>query len=257
MGGVGKVAAVQALSDPRIDATIIAVSHEATEGSTLGDDISPDITTHDYNVADPTARAEVARILSAHADNIVKVDIGADGAVETLAAALEGSDAVVACLGNRQATNRLLGVVGLPTRWCGIGARKLLAAIEGAKQPKRLVLLSSMGIGDDFLPMSVLKVFWGMLLYTSHWNVRADLVDMEAAVTATPPEIDYALVRTMGLTPPKPHREAVHVLRSSADTDTTPLGMTVDQRDLARFMLDEAIAPTVHRAAVTVGHPPV
>ena len=123
--------------------------------------------------------------------------------------------------------------------------------------PKRLVVLSSFGIGDDFLPLSEVKISWWLILHTSHRNVRTDLVEMEATVTGSPTTIDYALVRATGLCPLKPHREAVHVLRNSADTATIPLGMTVNQRDLARFMLDEAIDATVHRVAVTVGHPPV
>ena len=36
MGGVGKFAAMQALSDPRVTPTIIAVSDEQKEGSGLG-----------------------------------------------------------------------------------------------------------------------------------------------------------------------------------------------------------------------------
>jgi hypothetical protein len=255
MGGVGKLAAVQALSDPRITATVIAVAHES-EGSSLG---LTDSGTSGHDVADPEARAEVARVLGAHAANVIKVNIGADDAADTLASALAGTDAVVACMGNRQATNTLLGAVGLPTRWCSIGARKLLEAmrnLEDSGSPKRLVMLSSMGIGNDFLPFSVVKAFWWLLLHTSHWNVMTDLVEMEAAVAAAPAAVDYALVRAMGLTPIKPYKGAVHVLRSSADAATTPLGMTVDQADVARFMLDEVLSATVHRAAVTVGHPP-
>lgn len=242
MGDVGKFVALHALNHPNVTPTIVAVSFASTEGTGLGEPV---------DITDAVLRETVTAKLAAA--DVIRVDIGADGAEAALAAACANTDAVVACLGNRQEENmgRLFGIPGYPTRWCELGARKTMAAMATAGV-SRLVQLSSFGIGDDYTPLSGLKVFWRLLLNTAGRSMRRDLINMEAAVTASD-SIDYALVRALGLTPDRDPTGQVKVLRSSDDGN---VDMSVAKSDIAQFMLDEALAPTVHRAAVTVGHPP-
>lgn len=75
-------------------------------------------------------------------------------------------------------------------------------------------------------------------------------------MTATEDSVDYALVRAVGLAPEEPATGEVKVLRASDRKRDRSLSLSVAKSDIARFMLDEATSGTVHRAAVTVGHPP-
>ena len=78
------------------------------------------------------------------------------------------------------------------------GARQIVDAMQQANV-SRLVVLSSMGIGDDYLPTNCMKCFWGCLLTCVWPSTRRDLEQMEAIVTES--DLDYLLVRPMGVDP--------------------------------------------------------
>jgi len=122
-------------------------------------------------------------------------------------------------------------------RWCALGAEKVTAAMRarGVKVPsisplrprahittpprsvlslsrsaappraQRLVALSSMGIGDDFLPLSPIKAFWACLLATLLRSTRADLSAMEDTITSS--GLDFLLVRPTHSLPAAPRRK--------------------------------------------------
>mmetsp|Transcript_20662 Transcript_20662/g.50021 ORF Transcript_20662/g.50021 Transcript_20662/m.50021 type:complete len:109 (+) Transcript_20662:561-887(+) len=105
-----------------------------------------------------------------------------------------------------------------------------------------------MGIGDDFLPLSGIKVFWGCLLATCFRSSQTDLTRMEAVVEES--GLDYLLVRPMGIDPSEKPTGSFQLIKKSGEGG---LPMTVSKEDVADFMLDEALLPTLHQAAVTIG----
>eukprot|EP00168_Porphyra_purpurea_P009716 TRINITY_DN2386_c1_g1_i1.p4 TRINITY_DN2386_c1_g1~~TRINITY_DN2386_c1_g1_i1.p4 ORF type:complete len:143 (+),score=49.08 TRINITY_DN2386_c1_g1_i1:545-973(+) len=117
----------------------------------------------------------------------------------------------------------------------------------------RVVALSSMGIGDDFLPpWSPIKLLWGAMLATVYRGVRADLTAAEAVWAAADGGLDYLLVRPMGLAPEEPPRGGGP--STSSPRGGGGLAMCVAKADVGAAMLAEALEPTLHRTAVTVGY---
>ncbi|KAA8499284.1 hypothetical protein FVE85_6869 [Porphyridium purpureum] len=183
--------------------------------------------------------------------NEIDVD-DAPAAQKTLQDVLQkGSvQAVIACLASRQPE--------LP-RWLAKGASVTCAAMNAAGV-QRLVLLSSMGIGDDFMPFTGIRVLWAFLLRTLMRSVHADLLAMEAEVVENEQNkcIDYLLVRPVGITPSEPPAGKWKILRSREDGVFAGYngrmgGYDISKADVAQFMLQEALTPTLHRTAVTIG----
>mmetsp|Transcript_27328 Transcript_27328/g.48691 ORF Transcript_27328/g.48691 Transcript_27328/m.48691 type:complete len:124 (-) Transcript_27328:969-1340(-) len=114
----------------------------------------------------------------------------------------------------------------------------------------RLVNLSSMGIGDDYLPTSGWKIFWAVFLRTVIPSARRDLYEMEAEVTGS--ELDWLQVRAMGVTPEEPPRGSWTVLETHGQGG---LEMATSKEDVAAFLLQEAVLPQRSRVNVTVGYP--
>lgn len=155
-------------------------------------------------------------------------------------------DAVVACIGSRQPGSKF---PELKARWCKSGA-DIVSKAMAATGVQRLVLLSSFGINDDFTPFSAIKLLWSAMLNTSLRQSKKDLYAMEACVCAT--ELDYVLVRGMGLTPEAPPTGKWKVLSARGQGR---LGISIAKSDVAQFMLNEALEPSFHRQPVTVGSP--
>lgn len=113
----------------------------------------------------------------------------------------------------------------------------------------RLVLLSSFGIGDDFIPFRGVRVFWAFLLNVFR-SVKKDLTRMEDVVQKS--ALDYLLVRPVGLTPEEPPRGSWKLLLSKEDGG---LSSDIAKADVASYMLQEAVMPTLSKRAVTIGQP--
>ena len=230
MGDVGKFCVAQALKNPGIELKAVALSAPA-EGSDA--EITADVTYQE-------GKDRISEAFSSSLLSLPRVDITSADAQAQIEREIEGCDAVVACLGNRQPSKKV--------RWLGSGAEVVVAAMK-AKGVNRLVNLSSMGIGDDFQPMNFWKAFWWAFLRAVIPSAHKDLIRMEEAVAGS--GLDYLLVRCMGLTPEEPPRGTWDLLEARGQGR---LGMASSKEDVAAFMLQEAASPQHSKASVTIGY---
>lgn len=233
MGDVGKFAMTLARLEPSLSCNVrpIAMSVESSsEGTDKGLGV---------DVEDKTLRTKTESLLSTMADSIVKIDVAKESAEAEIADALEGVDAVISCLGNRQPQME---------RWCSLGTQKVVGAMK-AKNVKRLVSLSSFGIGKDFTKRTPLNVLWAVLLRTLLRSARKDLYALEKGVRES--GLDFVIVRPVGLTPSEPPQGSCDQLLSKKDGS---LGFLLSKSDAAAFVLEQALAPTIHNREVTIGY---
>jgi len=235
MGDVGKIAMMLADRNEAFRSSCnvrpVALS---MEGSTEGTDKGLQV-----DVEDLQLKADIEKVLDTMEEKIVKIDISKDSAEEEIGDAIESADAVISCLGNRQPKME---------RWCSLGTEKVVAAMKAKKIP-RLVSLSSMGIGKDGLRTSLLTLFWRFLLHTFLRSARKDLMGLEETVRNS--DLDFVLVRPVGLTPSEPPQGSCDRLLSKEDGN---LQFMLSKSDAAAFLLGEALAPTTHGRAVTIGY---
>mmetsp|Transcript_29417 Transcript_29417/g.73867 ORF Transcript_29417/g.73867 Transcript_29417/m.73867 type:complete len:253 (-) Transcript_29417:2302-3060(-) len=234
LGDVGKFAVIHAFTqlEPS-DIRVVALSAEATEGSGLGLEIDVKV--------DAAAEHESFKHAIENLD-VKKVDVESDGAEGEIAAAINGVDAVVACIGNRQPSM---------ARWLAVGARKIVAAMK-SKSIERLVILSSMGIGEDFVSrLNPISLLWSGMLWTVLRSARKDLYDLEASVEGS--GLDYLIVRPMGIDPGCAKQGKWKLLQSAEDGK---LEFTISKSDVALFLVEQALEPTLQKTAVTIGSEP-
>eukprot|EP00171_Calliarthron_tuberculosum_P016433 IDg16433t1 len=230
MGDVGKFAGALATADTTLEARIVSLSRDRAEGD--GDGIG------EVDVTDAAQRTRLVADLSGV--NIAHADVDdADATSRILDGAIAGADAVVACVGSRQPK---FG------RWVSRGTQAIAAAMA-RHGVSRLVVLSSMGIGEDFIRNSGIRRMWGFMLASVLRGVRNDLMAMESAVKES--GLDYLFVRPVGLTPGEPPKEDCVVLEKGVNE----VDINVAKSDVARFMVREAISPTLSRTAVTFASP--
>lgn len=209
----------------------IAISIEnSSEGTDKGFEV---------DVEDLQLKEKTEKLLGTMEESILKIDVSKDSAEEDIGNALEGVHAVISCLGNRQP--------GME-RWCSLGTRKVVGAMK-TKNIQRLVSLSSMGIGNDLLKTTPLTLLWAFLLRTLLRSVRKDLNELEREVRES--NLDYVLVRPVGLTPSEPPQGSCDQLLSKSDRT---LNFMLSKSDAAAFMLQEALVPTIRGVAVTIGY---
>ena len=234
MGDVGKFAITLAGTDkPPLPCNIrpIALSIESSsEGTDKGLEV---------DVEDLQLKEKTEKLLNSMEGSILKIDVSKESAEEEIGDALEGVDAVISCLGNRQPKME---------RWCSLGTQKVIGAMK-TNNINRLVSLSSMGIGEDLLRTTPLTLLWAFLLRTLLRSARADLYELEREVRES--NMDYVLVRPVGLTPSEPPQGSCDQLLSKSDEK---LEFMLSKSDAADFMLREALAPTIHGRAVTIGY---
>lgn len=232
LGDVGKFAATQAFKDPTITARIIAMSASSKESKDKG--IGADVKNEQLN---EELKNDMNRI------PITYIDVESDSAQGLLEEQFDGVNAVVSCLGNRQPGY---------ARWLAPGARKVVAAMK-KKSVARLVQLSSFGIGDDYMPsLHPIAILWGTMLRTNLSSARVDLREMEAVVQES--NLDYLLVRTVGIAPELDPEGKWKILTSKNDGRVT---YSIAKPDVAAFMLQEAISPTLSSRGVTIGRDPL
>lgn len=230
LGDVGKFAAAQAFKKAGVDARIVAMSALSIEGDDKG---------FEADVKDISIRQQLQKDLAQIP--VRYIDVESKSAQMELERIFDGVDAVVSCLGNRQP--------GM-ARWLASGARKVTAAMK-AKNVSRLVQLSSFGIGDDYMPISPIKVLWASMLRTVVNSARIDLNELEKVVQGS--KVDYLLVRTVGIDPGCAPKGKWKILTSRNDGKVI---LTIAKADVAAFMLEEALTPTLRKTAVTIGRDP-
>jgi len=206
-----------------------------------------DSPTHGLEATDVVPSERVQKVVDALANTNVEImDVNAKETEEKLAATFAGAHAVVATPGSRQPGNI--------SRFLALGTNKIISAMHTAGV-RRLVLGSSMGIGDDFLPTTPFGLFWAGFLRIFLRAAYADLKDMESLVFNTKPgEVDFLLVRAMGLAPEEPVMGAWRAITAPGQGVWDLAHKNVAKEDIGRFMFEEALRPTRHNVAVTLGH---
>ncbi|GBG32970.1 Tsukushin, partial [Hondaea fermentalgiana] len=173
----------------------------------------------------------------------IKADPASD--VEALEGAIQGADAVVSTLGNRQ--------YGFE-RFSARATANVLSTMQ-RNGVERLVCISSVGINEDWPPFvwyTPIRILFSAMLLTVLRSAYRDLSQMETKIRAAGDKVDFLIVRPCGLGP-----EVVPVgswkLRMSPEDG--PLDDQVAKADVGQFLLQEALHPTIHKTAVTIGQP--
>jgi nucleoside-diphosphate-sugar epimerase len=193
---------------------------------------------------DVTDEALQERVASAVADaDPVMVEAGSDDAQEALEGAFAGVDAIVVAIGNREPW--------MP-RTLALGMADIREAAVACKVP-RLVVLSSFGLSGDPLPWKWIRYGWALMLATVSSGAWQDLVAMESLVLDNGGSLDVLIVRPTGLTPKLAAIGAWRLFRTPADP---PIAYGIAKQDVAKFMVQEALVPTLHNAIVTIGGVP-
>jgi len=168
---------------------------------------------------------------------------------EALLDQFRGCDAVVSCLGNRQPT-----FMDVPkTSWCAHEGNKMVIKAMNAHNAQRAVVMSSMGIEEDWPPA---EIHWAGKIMSAIFLLPGcarrpykDLTMMERAYRKS--NLDYLLVRPYGLGEDVlPTNQWKIQWKKYEDTD---LDIEVAKLDVARFMVQEALEPTRHKDAVVIG----
>lgn len=175
---------------------------------------------------------------------LIQVDSWDDN--ESLLGHFEGAGAVISCLGNRQMT--------LGDRVGGEGSRMVVKAMKRHKISRALVM-SSMGIGNDWPP---LEYHWAgkvlkLIFLSCGKKDYKDLAAAEEAFQSSSKDIDYLIVRPVGLGEECVPRNKWLVQKEKYKD--TSLDINLAKLDCARFMVEEALAPTRHRMEVVLGAP--
>mmetsp|Transcript_11093 Transcript_11093/g.32888 ORF Transcript_11093/g.32888 Transcript_11093/m.32888 type:complete len:250 (-) Transcript_11093:19-768(-) len=163
-----------------------------------------------------------------------------------LTSVLRGADAIVSCLGNRQF------FLGSETR---VGKKGTESIVKSCQELgiERVVAMSSVGIDDDWPPA---EFHWAgnimsCLFLTCSRREFKDLTGVDRSIRTS--DLDYLLVRPLGL-----GEDVVPVnqwfLQEKKGVDG--VGINMAKLDCARFMLKEALNPTLHCTAAVVGSKP-
>ena len=234
---VGKYAVKHALKhQDEWTVRFVALSSATTEGYKSMATVDPGSNIGPTNEKD---QKELKEIINTTAADILKVDVEASTAQQQLERAFEQADTVISAIGNRQPSM---------ARYLDSGVSKIIKAMKVRNVP-RLIQLSSMGIGEDFIPFRGVRIFWAFLLRLPFfWAGRSDLIAIEDTVHAS--DVDFVLVRTVGIAPEKASEGTWQLLKSEADR--RPVGFAISKSDVALFMVEEAVHPTLHKTAVTI-----
>ncbi|CAB9504543.1 Demethylmenaquinone methyltransferase [Seminavis robusta] len=170
-----------------------------------------------------------------------------DWSDKSLISHFKDATAVISCVGNRQPT--FMGVK--PDSWCSLEGNQLVISAMKEHSIQRAVVCSSMGINEDWPPAEFHWAGKAMSLIFTVFARKAyrDLADMENAYRAS--DLDYLLVRPVGIGEDfVPENEWHLQTEKHKDTD---LHMEIAKLDVARYMVQEVLAPTRHKDAVVIG----
>jgi len=188
--------------------------------------------------------------------NMVPIDTWDNDHVAEIAEHFRGASAVISCLGHRQPGRKYPELI-----------EKGLIAYKGNKQViqamkkagvERVVAMSSIAInGNNDWPHWAAGIM-KLLFKTGCRKAKKDLEAMERMYLAeskvSTSKLDYLLVRPVGI-----GEEAVPVGKyflQEAGNKKEVVGGNMAKMDCARFMVDEAVHPTLHRTSQVVGAEP-
>ncbi|KAL3776833.1 hypothetical protein ACHAW5_001181 [Stephanodiscus triporus] len=178
-----------------------------------------------------------------------------------LATHFSGAIGVVSCLGHRQPGWKYPELIkrGLIAY---VGNKQVIAAMNAAKVDRAVVITSIALNGDKSWPHWASGVM-GCLFKTFQRKSGNDLIRMEAAYVES--SLDYLFVRPVGIAEDKVPTGQYYLQQpcemKSLDVASGKiidgiLGGNMAKMDAARFMVDEAVRPTLHRTSRVVGSKP-
>uniref|UniRef100_A0A7S1TTP6 NAD(P)-binding domain-containing protein n=2 Tax=Phaeomonas parva TaxID=124430 RepID=A0A7S1TTP6_9STRA len=161
-----------------------------------------------------------------------------------LTEAFRGCDAVVTSVGNRQPG----------FEYYSAAAHRNVVDAMGAAGVQRLVMISSTGCGESWPPLR-----WSWVGVLFKWFLRLllrdALRDLDAAeVVVRESDVDYLILRPSGVSPDRAPLERFELLEEPPASKSDGVHFEVAKEDVALCALQEALSPTLHRAARTIGH---
>ena len=170
-----------------------------------------------------------------------------DWSDKALTSHFAGATTVISCVGNRQPT--MMGVK--PDSWESLDGNSLVMNAMKEHSIPRAVVISSMGINEDWPPA---EYHWAgkamsLIFLTCGRKSYKDLAAMEDAYRAS--DLDYLLVRPVGIGEDQLPKNKWK-LQGEKHKDKE-MGVDMAKLDVARYMMQEALEPTRHKAAVVIG----
>jgi len=166
---------------------------------------------------------------------------------KSLLDAFAGATAVVSCLGHRQPF--------MGKHCCAEEGNLVVIEAMHKHNIQRVVAMTSSGVNEDWPPAETFplgKNALSCLFYTFARRAFRDLTNMETNFKKDK-DIDYLFVRPTGLGEDVvPSNEWFIQKRKYED----PIGYSLAKMDAARFCVQEALQPTMHRTAVVLGSDP-
>eukprot|EP00521_Asterionellopsis_glacialis_P006549 CAMPEP_0195282382 /NCGR_PEP_ID=MMETSP0707-20130614/1278_1 /TAXON_ID=33640 /ORGANISM="Asterionellopsis glacialis, Strain CCMP134" /LENGTH=271 /DNA_ID=CAMNT_0040341347 /DNA_START=27 /DNA_END=842 /DNA_ORIENTATION=- len=246
-GDCARHAILVALEDPRVSHIKVFSSYLSTLGESNWKSNSS--TDHATELHDLQAK---------HKDKILELipleDVTNESEMmEKTATSLQDVDAIISGLGNRQ-----------PFLGDRVAAQGTKNVVKSMKQHgiERLVMMSSMGVNDDWPCME-----WRLEGKIMTWLFRTicrreynDLARAEQEVTTTKSvdnssddSLNYVIVRPVGLGE-KVVPKGEYFLQKKKYEDA--LGPNMAKMDVGRFLVEQAVAPTISQKAVVIGADP-
>ena len=225
LSDVGRHAVLAALEQPNVEFKVLTQHPELLEES-------------NWNCGCPGGHADAFSEEDRKRFSVIPVKSWSD---TTLSEHFQGATGVVSCLGNRQ-----------PFIGGWVAQEGNQAVIQGMKEHnvERAVALSSCGVEEDWPP---LEFHPGGKILSFIFTVIGrkcfkDLTLMERAYRAS--SLDYLLVRPVGIGEDVvPNGTWVFQKKKYEDK----IGLNMAKMDCARFMVKEALNPTMHKTAVLIG----
>jgi len=252
LSDVGRHAILAALEKPSIDKVTVITEYPEKLDEENWECNCPGGHTNPFSLPDASQRLEM-----------VKVDTWKNEQ-QGLANHFVGAEGVVSCLGHRQPgwKYKELKERGLIAYE---GSKQVISAMEEANV-SRVVAISSFGLkrGDKSLWPHWASKLMGLFFATGMRRARKDLIRMEDAYTGS--SLDYLLVKPVGIGEEvvpsgryylqEPGKKKVHDVASGTVIEGDVVGGNMAKMDVARFMVDEACNPTLHRSSQVVGAKP-
>lgn len=172
-----------------------------------------------------------------------------DWSDKTLATHFKDATAVISCLGNREPT--MMGVN--PDSWEAFDGNQAVISAMKEYSIERAVVMTSTGVNEDWPCM---EYHWtgkimSLMFMTCARKPYKDLATMEDAYRAASDQLDFLLVRPVGIGEDELPVNTWKLQREKCKDKEMGIGMA--KLDVARFMMQEALNPTKHKEAVVIG----
>ena len=161
----------------------------------------------------------------------------------------QDANAVISCMGHRQPGWKhpeliQRGLIAYD------GNRQVIKAMEEA-QVNRVVVISSFGLKtDDKVWHHWARKLMSFLMNTFMRKAKNDLEAMEELYTKS--SLDYLIVRPVGISEDKEPLGEWYLQEPNAEA----VGGNMAKLDVARFMVSEALTPSLHKTSKVVGAKP-